>query len=97
MIGSEKSKKLSAYIGLAQRAGAVLYGEDIICECLKFVRVVLIDERASEKYVQRLKNKIKNSPVYLIDSLCERLHRENVKSAAITNEGLAKAINDLLR
>ncbi len=97
MNSSEKSNKLSAYIGLAQRAGAVLFGEDIICERLKHVKVVLIDDGAPEKYVQRLKNRVKNSPVYLVNSLCERLHKDNVKSIAITNEGLANAINDLLR
>ena len=32
--------KISAYVGLAQRSGSVLYGEDIICEKKNLVKVV---------------------------------------------------------
>jgi len=91
------NKKAISYIGLAQRAGGVLYGEDIILNRIKLSKVVLIDDGATDKYKRRLSEKITVCPVYIVDNLRQSLHKDNVNSAAITNAELAKAIIDLLR
>lgn len=96
MTDSSKNK-LASYIGLAQRANAVLYGEDMIEGRIKYVKVVLIDSQASDKYKERLKNKICSRPVYIADGLRQALHRDNVNSVAVVNSELAKVIIELLR
>ncbi len=96
MDGS-KQNKFASYVGLAQRANAVVYGEDIILERINIAKVVLIDSNASEKYKDRLNSKIKNCPVFVSEQLREALHRDNVNAVAITNDGLARAIIELLR
>lgn len=47
-MSSLRADNIAPYIGLAQRANAVLYGEDIILERIKFAKVVLIDSDACE-------------------------------------------------
>lgn len=89
--------KLKAYIGLAQRANAVLYGEDIICERLRLVKVVLVSSSSGEKYKERIAKKTADCPTFFVDNLCEALHRDGVKAIAVTNETLANAIIGLLR
>lgn len=89
--------KIVSYIGLAQRANGVLYGEDIIVEKLRLAKVVLIDSAASNKYKERMEYKCGNCPCFVLDNLGQALHRNNVKAVAVTNDGLAKAIIDLLR
>lgn len=92
-----KAESISPYIGLAQRANAVLYGEDIILERIKLAKVVIIDARASEKYKERLKSKINGCPIFVADGLKEALHKDEVNAVAVTNDGLANAIIELLR
>lgn len=92
-----KKNKLASYVGLAQRANAVLYGEDIILERIKTAKVVLIDECATPKYKERLTNKIISCPVYATEQLRQALHKDNVNAIAVTNDGLANAIIELLR
>lgn len=94
---SSAKDKFAPYVGLAQRANAVLYGEDIILERLKLAKVVLIDSEASAKYRDRLSSKINNCPVYTVDNLKQALHKDNVNAVAIVNAELAKAIIDSLR
>ena len=94
---AESADKIASYIGLAQRAGAVLYGEDAIEDKQKAVKVVLIDVEAPEKYTNRLKTKFDCLPIFQIEGLRKALHRDNVNAIAITNENLAKAISDILR
>lgn len=89
--------KLKSYIGLAQRAGCVLYGEDIICEKKKQAKVVLLSADASDKYKERMLTKLSDRPVYVVDGLCEALHRDGVNAVAVSNDGLANAIISLLR
>ena len=89
--------KLKSYIGLAQRAGCVLYGEDIICEEKKQAKVVLLSADASDKYKERMLTKLSDRPVYVVDGLCEALHRDGVNAVAVSNDGLANAIISLLR
>ena len=89
--------KLASYIGLAQRANGVLYGEDIISERIRLAKVVLIDGGATDKYKERLTAKIKSCPTFTVDGLRQALHKDNVNAVAITNGELAKVIIDLLR
>lgn len=89
--------KIASYIGLAQRAGAALYGEDIIVERKSKVKLVLIDAAAPEKYTQRLKNRLCDRDVYVIDGLKEALHRDSVNAVGIVNAELANAITEILR
>lgn len=97
MTNSVKDK-FSSYVGLAMRANAVLYGEDIITERIKLAKVILIDCEATDKYRDRLVNKTSNHcPVFTGVKLRQALHRENVNAIAVTNDGLAKAIIELLR
>lgn len=93
----ENFDKIVSYVGLAQRAGAVLYGEDVITEKQKLTKLVLIDTNAGEKYSLRLENKFGALPIFRLDGLREALHRDNVNAVAITNENLANAIIDILR
>ncbi|MCM1305745.1 MAG: hypothetical protein NC037_04670 [Bacteroides sp.] len=92
-----KANNISPYVGLAQRANAILYGEDIIAERVKLAKVVLIDASATDKYKDRLKSKIKNCPVFVTDDLKTALHKDGVYAVAVTNDGLANAIIELLR
>lgn len=89
--------KTKAYIGLAQRANAVLYGEDIICEKLHLVKVVLVSSSSGDKYKERIAKRTADCPIFFVDNLCEALHRDGVKAIAVTNETLANAIIGLLR
>ena len=89
--------KISSYIGLAQRAGAVLYGEDMIEDKHKSAKLLLIDSAASEKYSLRLQKKFCVLPIFIVEGLREALHRENVNAVALTNENLANTIIDILR
>ena len=89
--------KISAYVGLAQRSGSVLYGEDIICEKKNLVKVVLVSSSATDKYKERILKKMGDCPVFIVDGLCEALHREGVNAIAITNDNLAKAVVGVLR
>ena len=91
------SNKLKSYIGLAQRAGGVVYGEDSICEKKKQAKVLLIASDASDKYKERMLTKLSDRPVYVVDGLCEALHRDAVNAVAVSNDGLANAIISLLR
>lgn len=89
--------KIGAYVGLAQRSGSVLYGEDIICEKIHLAKVVLVSSSASDKYKERILRKIGDCPVFIVDGLCEVLHREGVNAIAITNDSMAKAVVGVLR
>lgn len=92
-----KADSIAPYVGLAQRAGAVLYGEDIILERLRLAKVVLIDGGATEKYKRRLLDKIKSCPVFVTEDLNNALHKDGVCAVAVTNDGLANAIIEILR
>lgn len=91
------NEKIKSYLGLAQRANAVLYGEDIICEKLKLAKVVLISSASTDKYKERIANKTSDRPTFIVDGLCEALHRQGVNAVAVTNPSLANAIINLLR
>lgn len=92
-----KADKITPYVGLAQRANAILYGEDIILERVRLAKVVLIDATATDKYKERLKNKINDCPVFVTEDLKFALHKDNVNAVAVTNDGLANAIIEILR
>ena len=96
-MDKESFDKIASYIGLAQRAGAVLYGEDMIEEKLKSAKLVLVDSKAPEKYSSRVQKKSSSLPFFKLDGLRDALHRENVNAIALTNEHLANAIIDILR
>ncbi len=96
-MSSLRADNIAPYIGLAQRANAVLYGEDIILERIKFAKVVLIDSDASDKYKERLLKKIKGCPVYITANLKTALHKDGGNSVAVTNDNLANAIIEILR
>ncbi len=89
--------KLASYIGLAQRANAVLYGEDMIVKCKSSVKFVLASTSAPEKYLQRLARRLEGFEIFTVDGLCAALHRDGVYAVAITNDALASAIKNLLR
>lgn len=102
MLDNDKSavdKKVASYIGLAQRAGAVLYGYDLIAERLSKAKLVLIDSRAPQKFSQKLKAKCdgKQLPVFVIDKLKENAHKDNIYAISVTSDSLAEAIINLLR
>ena len=92
-----KADKITPYIGLAQRANAVIYGEDNIIERIKYAKVVLIAMDATDKYKERLSHKIKSCPVFITENLKKDLHKDGVNAIAVTNDGLANAIIELLR
>lgn len=89
--------KLKSYIGLAQRAGGVIYGEDAMSEKKRAIKLILINSEASDKYKTRIKSKFADKPHFETHDLTEMLHRDNVKAIAISNDALAEAIIDLLR
>ena len=93
----QTAEKLASYVGLSQRAGAVIYGEDLIEKHLNACKIVLVDSHASAKYIERIQTKFSVLPIYVVDGLREALHRESVNAIAITNENLANAIQDILR
>ncbi len=90
-------EKVAAYIGLAQRAGAVLYGEDVIEDKFKTAKLVLVDKEATEKYTARIHKKFGVLPICELEGLRKALHKDAVSAIAITNENLANAIIDILR
>ena len=96
-MSNDPSLKIASYVGLAQRAGAVLYGEDAIKEKLKLAKVILIDAEATEKYSARIEKKFCMVPIFRLEGLRRALNRDNVNAVAITNENLANAITDILR
>ncbi|MBQ9276939.1 MAG: hypothetical protein IJ226_05045 [Clostridia bacterium] len=93
----KKFEKVAAYIGLCQRAGAVLYGEDAIENKFKSAKLILVDKEASEKYTARIHKKFDVLPIFEFEGLRKALHKEAVNAVAITNESLANAIIDILR
>jgi len=90
-------KNVAPYVGLAQRSNSVLYGEDIIAEKISKVKVILVDANASKKYKERLSSKFSDYPLFYIDNMEQAVHKDNVKSIAITQETLASVIIDILR
>lgn len=90
-------KNVAPYVGLAQRANAVIYGEDIISEKIDKVKVILLDSNAPKKYKDRLLTKFSDYPLFVIDNLEEAVHKDNVYSIAILNETLANTIISILR
>lgn len=91
------NSKISSYVGLAQRAGNVVYGEDQIVEKLKNINLILIDDTASDAFKTRIENKCGQTETFVIDGLKNALHREQVFAIGITNAELAKAIKNQLR
>lgn len=89
--------KTASYIGLAQRAGAVLYGEDIIAEHRDKVKLVLIDGKATDKYKDRLNRRLSDIKIYILEGLQDALHREGVFAVGIVNGDLADAISGSMR
>lgn len=90
-------KNVKPYVGLAQKQNAVLYGEDIIKEKISKVKVILVDANASTKYKERITTKFTGYPLFFIDNMEDAVHKDNVKSIAITQETLANAIIGLLK
>ena len=66
-------------------------------EKLKLCKVVLISKDAPIKYKERLAKRIDGKVETFECELAEALHRDNVNAIAITNEGLATAITNLMR
>ncbi len=89
--------KTAAYIGLAQRAGAAVYGEDRIEEKLGEISLVLVSSSAPEKYIMRINKKCVGTECVVVDGLNEALHRDNVNAIGIMSSELAKAIIGRLR
>lgn len=88
--------KLASYIGLAQRSGGVIYGEDRICENIKACHAVLICEEAPDKYKQRLSARCGDTKCFIVSGLREAAHRDNIQAIGITNKDLAAAMIGLL-
>lgn len=86
------ASEIAAYIGFAQRSGAVLYGEERILEKLGRCVVVLIDASAPEKYRERLIKRCGGVPTAEVDDLRLATHRDNVKSIGVTDQSLGNAI-----
>ncbi len=91
------NSKIASYIGLAQRAGNVVYGEDQIAEKSKSIKVVLIDDTATDAFKTRINIKCVQNETFVVDGLKNALHREQVFAIGITNAELAKAIINQLR
>ncbi len=90
--------KIASYIGLAQRAGSVLYGEDIIVENKSKAKLVIIDLSAPKKYAERLKRRLGDRcKIVEIEGLASALHRAGVNAVGIVNDDLANAISALVR
>lgn len=89
--------KIASYIGLAQRAGNVVYGEDQIVEKSKKIKVILIDNTATDTFKTRINIKCVQNETFVIEGLKDALHREQVFAIGITNVELAKAIINQLR
>lgn len=89
--------KIASYIGLAQRSGSVLYGEERIAENTKKCLLILVDRNAPEKYKNRLRNLAGDIPCFDTEDLAQTTHRDNVKAIGIVNPNLAEAIINLLR
>ena len=91
------TSKTASYIGLAQRAGGAIYGEDKIVEQKRKIKLVLVDSSAPEKYSERLRRRLEGMQIVVLEGLKDALHRDNVNAVGITNDGLANAIIVSLR
>ena len=89
--------KLASYIGLAQRAGAAIYGEDDIVKNLPKIKIVLLKAQAPDKFKARLRRRLSDVEIFEIDNLAAALHRDNIYAVGVSNTQLAKAISDILR
>jgi len=90
-------KKIFSYIGLAQRANDVIYGEDQIKEKIKFIKVILVDSNATDKFKERVLSKFNGNQVFIVEKLQQALHKDNVNIIGIKNDELSKVIINLLR
>ena len=87
---------ISKYIGLAIRAGAVIYGLDNIKKNLKNIHLIIYCYTASNNLEKSLLHLKDNSSVEVIklqqNSLDNLIHTTNCKAIGITNMHLAEQI-----
>ncbi len=86
------------YLGLAIRAGAVVYGIDKILQN-KNIYLVLIDYTATENLQAKVLNFVKKNNIPKIDldnKIDEIIKSNNCKVIGITNENLAKQIKSII-
>ena len=85
----------SNYIGLAQKAGEVVYGVDNILTSKKKIYLILLDNNISENSKSKIVaySQSKNiNLIYLSLELDKILHTNNCKVVGITNLELANQI-----
>lgn len=94
------SNEWQKYLGLAMRAGAVVYGADAIIDSRKKVYLVVMSDTLA---TQNLKDKIDNfiarkntKLIKLDDDINKYLNTNNCKVFGITNEDLANQIYSFL-
>ncbi|MBO5102859.1 MAG: hypothetical protein J6C13_02065 [Clostridia bacterium] len=89
------------YLGLAQRAGAVLYGIDNINSARQKIELIILDaESATQNLVLKVENFASKKNINLIKlqkKLDECLHSKNCKVVGITNKDLANQIESKIK
>ena len=87
------------YVGLARKAGAVLFGQDNILSARNAPYLVIVSiNEASQKINKKIYNFIANKNIKLIkfsDSLDKYLGTQNCKVIGITNRELAEKVYSL--
>ncbi len=88
------------YIGLARKAGAVLFGIDNIISSRKPVHLILLSEsEASENLVKKVNGFLANKNIKLISlkyTLDSILGTQNCKVIGLTNLELSKKVYSLI-
>ena len=85
--------KVSSYVGFAVKKGSALLGVDNVIESRKLPRVILFDEKLSERSKNRLRRYAteREIPLFLF-SPEEVLPSRNCLALGVTDESLAQAI-----
>ncbi|MCL2846925.1 MAG: hypothetical protein FWE38_04510 [Firmicutes bacterium] len=89
----DSNQKMKGYIGLAIRAGKVVFGADNIIEWRKKNYGIIMCDSASDNTKKRIHDfaASRNLSVHVLPpglSLVELVHREKVKVIAFTNKSL---------
>lgn len=99
---NNKQKALNL-LGLAQRAGMLITGEDMVMEAIKNQKasIVIVASDSSERSMKQFKNKcntynVKLNDDYTNEEISHAIGKER-KSCAIINQGFAKSFNSLHR
>lgn len=96
----EKCNEWQKYLGLAMRAGAVVYGVDAILQSRQKIYLIVMSEKEA---TQNLKDKIMNfiarkntKLIKLNDDINKYLNTNNCKVFGVTNQDLANQIYSFL-